>query len=187
MDNPTTFAIQVNDSDTYKFYVINDNGEEVTMIMDRNLGSQVEWISNTDYGCEYAWQSINDKGPITALKELKTRTSTWINIPERVYTYSDDGGGNKYENFTEISRARILRYEEAKNLISIGNGIMPKWLSINLSVENTYDKPYGYWTTGADKSQSGTAYVVYHNNWLTNAPIYYNIENGIRPVITIKK
>ena len=104
----TPVAIKVNATEVYNFYVIDETDNEVTLIMDRNIyasGSttdvNVAWITKSAYvtaggnEADYSDYGNNNKGPRTAVAELKTRTSGWSNIPERTYTYSDDGGGNK--------------------------------------------------------------------------------------------
>ena len=190
-DVGTAFAIKVNKNQTYKFYVIADNGSEVTLIMDRNLGNNVAWINTSDYNeanseegdntaCAYA--ECTDEGPLTALKTLKERTSSWTNIPEMEYIYSDDGGGNAYINLKMIMRARILTYAEVTSS-EIGcttTGGCPYYL-----YENLYNTS-GYWLSSASMVSSRSAWVVqsghiYNDAWL------YTTNRGIRPVITLSK
>ena len=40
----TSFVLKVTENETYNFYVINDAENELTLIMDRNLGFRVAWI-----------------------------------------------------------------------------------------------------------------------------------------------
>lgn len=102
----TPLKIKVNDTKIYDFYVTSDDGNKVTLIMDRNLGNNVEWINETDYiaennkettpfVCEY--KSCNDKGPITALNYLNKETSNWTNIPAiQNYRYDNNLKGTRY-------------------------------------------------------------------------------------------
>ena len=92
----TMFAIRVNDNEIYNFYVIADYGDEVALIMDRNVGPKVAWISVEDYNkvninnylCgEY--DACSYYGPITAVNSLKLNTEMWSNIIRREYTYED--------------------------------------------------------------------------------------------------
>jgi len=82
----TAFAIKVNNEDIYKFYVIADDKNEVILIMDRNIGDEVAWLSKIDYttisGSEtdYDWGGNNNLGPITVLNYLNSQTSNWTNI-----------------------------------------------------------------------------------------------------------
>ena len=105
----TPVAIQVNKTETYKFYVLSDTGSEVTLIMDRNLYSDedlannthnVAWMSADDYvdndSCTY--DACNDQGPLTALTALNERTKEWTNIPViNSYEYTNTEGTYGYQ------------------------------------------------------------------------------------------
>ena len=62
----TPVAIKVNENETYRFYVLKEENNKVTLIMDRNLGDNVAWYAGES--------SDNSHGPVTALNELKERT-----------------------------------------------------------------------------------------------------------------
>ena len=74
-------------------YVLEVNGTEVTGILNRNLGSNVEWISEEDYNNaggnsdtddeDTLIQNFNIFGPITANKALEERTSEWSNVIDK--------------------------------------------------------------------------------------------------------
>ena len=178
--------VKVNKTQNYDFYVIADTGTELTLLMSENLGNNVYWYDD--------YEEDNSKGPKTAVTELALRTSDWTNIPERDYTYSDDGGGGKYTAFTETMRARLLTLEEATSP-SIGcttsSGSCPSWMYINLKdtgsdIDSVGNEKYGYWTSAAYAS----GYLQAHNVYCDGS-IYYNSTNvggiGLRPVITITK
>ena len=115
--------VKVNETENYDFYVISDTETELTLIMNQNLGDNVKWHDTATVSY----------GPLTVVTALKERTSTWTNIEEREYTYSDDGGGNTYTEFIEIMRARMLTYREATTLGCAGtSGSCPRWLYENL-------------------------------------------------------
>ena len=211
--NPGTLvAIQVNASEVYNFYVIDETDNEVTLIMDRNIyeaGSttdiNVAWINAEDYeeanaddntSCDAT--SCNDEGPITALSALKERTSSWTNIPERVYTYSDDGGGNKYENFIDISRARLMTQSEINDFgcdDTPSEGTSCPYMFYRNLVMTGDDNVYGYWLSTANSSNGVSAFALtsygtfagvsgqYVYEYSTTSPYKY----GIRPVITLTK
>ena len=162
----TPVAVEVAPNITYKFYVLNDDTtkNEVTLIMDRNLYSPEElenethnvlWISLEDYIAaggtaeEYGEDGKNNKGPLTALRVLKERTSGWTNIPSYSYTLKndDDGEGGEYtypditgELVTNV-RARLPKFEE---LIKFKNQELSygKWISVNWLKDNLE----GYYT-----------------------------------------
>ena len=188
--NGTEVSVAVNESETYNFYVIDDTGTELTLIMDRNLGDNVAWISSGDYkqantdntSCDYT--ACNDEGPLTAVAALKTRTSGWINIPEREYLYKDND--NTYTSFTETMRARMLTYAESrkKGCQIQGELTCPNYLYINLY--NTGDNgTHGYWL--ADDNALQSSWVVYLKGHIAGFNMVDNVYIGIRPVITISK
>ena len=186
----TPVAIKVNASDVYNFYVIDETDNEVTLIMDRNIGDNIAWASEEDYGCGVAgdYCALNDKGPITAVKTLKARTSSWTNIPEREYIYSDGVAATRYQSFTETMRARMLTHTEANSIMVANNDAMPFWLNVNLYVSGD-ENTYGYWLSSvdADESNSFNAYVVYCHGWLATQTISSNTSYGLRPVIVLSK
>jgi len=188
--------VQVNESENYDFYVVSDTGSELTLIMDRNLGNKIEWISKTDYNDDtnYGTFGNNNKGPITALQELKSLTSTWKNIDPYSYILTNDsdnlGGSYGYtEVLEENVKARLLTYTEANSLgCTSSSGSCPIWLSANLSSMNTAEEPYGYWLSTAYSSSSSWAWLINSSKKLEyNFYLYSNNGNGIRPVIKIKK
>ena len=73
-----------------KFYIYNDDGTNYTMIMDRNLGGNVVWVSETDYvaagGTETDWDNNirNIYGPITANNYLVNQTNGWLGNPRMI-------------------------------------------------------------------------------------------------------
>jgi len=179
----TPVAIKVNETETYNFYVISETDNKVTLIMDRNLGDNVKWYADDD---------DNSHGPITAVAALKERTSGWTNIPEKEYTYSDDGGGNIYTAFTETMRARMLTYTEATTTLGCTtNGSCPSWLYINLKstgsdVDDGGNTRYGYWASATYVSTIDHARIVHSNGSVH----YTNTDSsiaGLRPVIELSK
>ncbi len=94
-ENGTKVKVRVNNKENYDFYVINDDGSELTLIMDRNLGPTVDWITKEDYEAAggTAWDEqygSNNKGPLTVLKQLEDLTKDWTNIEAYSYTLEDD-------------------------------------------------------------------------------------------------
>jgi len=119
----TAFAIKVNEEETYKFYVIADDGEKVTLIMDRNLGDRVAWVSKTDYNDDtnYGTYGNNNKGPTTVLNylnsQINSQTSTWDNIdPIEEYTYDNNLNGTTntygYQKLTITNGVGILTSQD---------------------------------------------------------------------------
>ena len=82
--------VDVGGGQTQNIYVLEIKGDEITGILDRNLGGKVAWISEEDYNSAGGnWDSDSDEvlnqnlyefGPITANKVLEERTSGWSNV-----------------------------------------------------------------------------------------------------------
>lgn len=79
-------SYQVNDKKDYDFYVIDNDEDTLTLIMNKNLVSDVNWHE----------EFINMKGPLTALLTLQEYTQDWLRIPViEDYVYVDYG--KKYD------------------------------------------------------------------------------------------
>ena len=98
--------LKVNNEKSYDFYVIADDGEKVTLIMDRNLGNKVAWVTKGDYTAaggdetDYGTNGNNNLGPITVLNylnsQINSETETWSNIaPIKSYEYINNENGTK--------------------------------------------------------------------------------------------
>ena len=177
--------VEVNEEKSYDFYVIADDGEKVTLIMDRNLGDNVAWYADDD---------DNGHGPTTAVAALKERTSGWANIPKKEYTYSDEGGQSMYPTFTETMRARLITYTEATSE-EIGctgiDGSCPSWMYANLydtgsDKDSTGVYKQGYWTSAAYSPDSYSAWHVDYNSTTYFSSVYAS-GYGLRPVIELTK
>ena len=86
--------VNVNNSQSYDFYVISNTATEMTLIMDRNLGEPTHWISKTDYdnagGTVIEVGGSTDLGPLTSLNYLNSLTVNWSNVPIiSNYTYAN--------------------------------------------------------------------------------------------------
>jgi len=190
--NGTAVTVNVNDTISYRFYVINDDGNELTLIMDRNLGEKVAWITKEDYEAAGGFWNMsygsNDKGPITVLKRLENLTKDWSNIEAYNYEVIDDSANKRYSSLKRTNvRARLLTKTE---LIKLGcnennTNACPQYLSKNLSASDTNEQPKGYWTTTTWKNESSYVFYVSYNGYLYGN----NVMNttGIRPVIKIPK
>ena len=184
-----TVNVKVNDEQTEKFYVLADDGNKVTLILNRNLGNNVAW---------YADASDNSYGPITALTALQDRTSTWTNLPEMtINTFDYDDGREDVslgDNKSFTMYVRLPKYSEISAVKTANGGTMPKWLHINLwgTGDDTKDSngyyKYGYWTSTVASSYSYIAHVVSYSGGLT---VSFSVDSdrdfGVRPVIELSK
>ena len=206
----TPVAVEVAPNLVYKFYVLNDDitKNEVTLIMDRNLGEKVGWASKTDYNddANYGISGNNNKGPITALNYLNSQTKDWGNIPlVEEYTYNNNLNGTTNEygyqkleikngvgklisqdgtTITEIigaSRTRLLTYEEYNTIKTNNLNVAPNWIYGNLSEID------GYWLLTADPSNSSCGRRISCDGSVLIGSVDFDAFDGIRPVITLSK
>ncbi len=159
----TVFAIQVNDSDIYKFYVLYDDGEKVKLIMDKNIINYVNWAA-----------SDNLEGPVDAIYRLQDATSNWTNIPLRNYRIKDDNKEKVYSDIHIKTRAIIPSYTEMIK----EEGNTASWLYTNLN--------NGYWLSSASRTMSFYAWVLKSDGTISPADVSSE-EYGIRPMIILYK
>ena len=179
--------VKVNNEQTEDFYVLADDGNKVTLILNRNLGYNVAWYANA---------RDNSYGSIKALTYLQAQTSTWTNLPEmtiNTFDYDDDReevalGNNK--SFTMY--ARLPKYSEIKAINNSTSLSATPWLYTNL--KNTGGHSYGYWTSTANSYYFVHARYVYYNGFVNSSHddsenYTVNIRDcfGVRPVIELSK
>ena len=177
----TKFAIEVAPEEIKNFYVVSDVGNQVTLIMDRNVDEEtVAWIAQGDYetvgGTAWDdWSDNNTFGPITALNYLESQTSEWTNIAAKEFTLTD----SVYGMLTRANaRARMLTYTEANAIIEYD------WSYGNLGSDNP---PYGYWTSSAYADDVFRAWPVDYEGGIYDDDVYYDGSYGVRPVIELSK
>ena len=206
----TEVSVQVNPTESYNFYVISDTGTKLTLIMDRNIGTQVAWYEDDD---DNSTKELNNLGPITVLNYLNSETSDWTNISAiESYTYNNNLNGNRdaysYQKLVitngigvltsqdssitttlmGTSRARLLTYEEASDLKTANSNTTPTWLYTNLAPFNTTQTPYGYWFLSTEPPYSNGGYRMSFTGWIDDSPnVWVNYDHGARPVIELSK
>lgn len=80
--------VAVTDKKTYRFNVISNDENQMTLIMNKNIIAQADWHL----------ELINLKGPQTSLTDLYKKTANWTNVPViSDYTYEDSGRKNYEE------------------------------------------------------------------------------------------
>ena len=207
--NGTEISVQVNSNVAYSFYVISDTGTELTLIMDRNIGSYIAWYNDGDNNTN---NETNNLGTVSALSYLNNQTSHWTNISAiKNYTYDNNLKGTTYTygyqkfnitngvgnltnkaggvvtNIPGMTRARLLTYDEANNLKNKNSGLLPEYLYTNLVEKQTKEKHKGYWLLTANPAGSASGrYIDYAGN-VSDGYVYYYDIRGVRPVITVLK
>ncbi|MBE6144186.1 MAG: DUF1566 domain-containing protein [Firmicutes bacterium] len=183
--------VKVNDKEEAKtFYVVKDDAttNTLTLIMDRNIGETVAWVTKDDYisaggtEADYGTYGSNNKGPITALNYLESKTSSWTNIPAKTYTLTD----SIYGTITrQNARARMLTEAETFSLDCVEYDVgCPVWLYGNLESSNP---PYAYWLSSASVDYSRYAWGVDYDGTLSDVSVDADNDSGVRPVIEIPK
>ena len=179
----TKFTIQVNDEQTEDFYVLADDRNKVTLIMNKNVGSNVAW---------YESDVNNNDGPIKALTELQSQTNGWTNFPkmtistfektEDAITINENTLSQSFE-----TRARLPKYTEIKYAISAYGNTIPTWLIENLYKTGT-SGVYGYWTSTSESNDARVYGIIYNgSNHYFGAAAPNGTSYGVRPVIEISK
>ena len=143
------------------FYVLEDNGDSVSLIMNENIGSTVEWDESGN----------NADGPVTALAYLEEQTSSWtVEVTLPTGQQIADAVGD-------------TSWTSGGNSISLSNA---PWLYDNLWTSSNTSLPHGYWTSTPDSSYSDFAWSVYYYGGLGSDTVALT-GIGVRPVITVSK
>ena len=186
------------DANTERFYYVSDLDSETAVLIYYSNVTGGEPNNTTTYA--YNSSNVNNKGPVTAVKQLPTITQ-WKNvslkntsrqITNETGTTTTSAGDISTFDYTGYA-ARLLTYQEMKNgcngaMITSG-GVLD---SCNYLIENTHysnsSLTYGYWLETPRSSQSSYAWYVYGqtrnvNIHYTNNASYY----GVRPAIEVLK
>lgn len=87
--NGLEVAVEVKENVTYRFYMISNTEDNMTLIMANNVNNQEDWHN----------ELINMKGPTKALGTLIERTKAWDNVDDITnFTYEDYGLKSFIEN-----------------------------------------------------------------------------------------
>ena len=164
----TSYTCNPGDGVERTFYVLEDNGDSVSLIMNENLGDKVAWITQEDYEAAGGtqWSSNidwNSFGPITANNYLESQTSSWT------------------------VDASLPTYDQIYNVSNSNKLTNTPWLYENKNLSGAFS----YWTSTPDSSVSFIAFGVMYNGNITGDANLGNLDvsqvGGVRPVITISK
>ncbi len=156
----TSYTCNVGDGPR-TFYVLEDNGDSVSLIMNENIGDRVAWNTSGN----------NADGPVTALAYLEEQTSIWT-VEATLPTGQQiaDAVGN-------------TSWTSGSNPISLSSA---PWLYGNLYTSSNKSLPDGYWTSTPHSGLSNHAWRVYYSGHL-NGYFGDSTSTGVRPVITVSK
>ncbi len=154
------YTCELGDNDAKTFFVLETNGDNVSLIMDRNIDSNGK--GTTSGGNTVAWcksGSNNTCAADRALEYLKTSTTGWTKLTE--------------------SQISLPSYDQIYKAAGNKTSGLPTWLYEN--------NVYGYWTSTPHASNSNRAWLVnYHGNLNFNF-VDFDDSYGVRPVITVSK
>ena len=156
----TAYGCRVGDGTIRTFYVLEDNGDSVSLIMNENIGDLVLWNSSGN----------NEEEPVTALAYLESQTSSWtVDVSLPAGQQIADAVGN-------------TSWTSGGDDISLSSA---PWLYDNLDGDDSTNS-YGYWTSTPHSSDSYTAWRVRYDGSLSNNFVD-DLIIGVRPVITVSK
>ena len=158
------YICELGDNDEKTFFVLETNGDNVSLIMDRNIDSNGK---GTTSGNTVAWcksGANNSCAADGALEYLKTSTTGWTKLTE-----------------FQIS---LPSYDQIYKAAGNKTSGLSTWLYGNLNVNNSV--PYAYWTSTPHASSSTYARIVGYGGALFSDRVDYG-SYGVRPVITVSK
>ena len=186
-----------------KWYAFNDEGSStVNLLLDHNTTATVEWVTKEDYiaagGTKTEWGSNgnNNKGPITALKQLESDTSSWNkSINPRLIKASEIAKITNNTTWTATETAYYLHNNTQTEYVGAVGTNKYAWLFDKTYNCTTYgcnvadSSNYGYWTNTASSNESRYAWFVEFLGTLNSGliSVQENYIYGVRPVITISK
>ncbi len=157
-----TYTCELGDGESNTFYVLEENGDNVSLIAEFNLGDAVAWSED---GSNHKDEDVS-KQAVTAKAALKERTSGWTKLDEAQIT---------------LPSAYQLVAATGKNFNGEAFSSLPTWVYGNVNENNIY------WTsTPNEKDGWGIqAFAVSYDGGFGATSVVSSLE--IRPVITISK
>ena len=164
------YKCNVNDTDTFNFYVLSIEDDKVNLIMDRNICNDgtVNYTSTNNY-CRYKWYSAvnNTYGPVTAMQELYAGTKDWNNVPAIELNYTDEANVTAvdmgYTSLVVSNGVGTITGKPINNTTTIGTSLKPLKARLPKQSEVT-----GAGCTGSKGSCP---------TWLTENMTYWNGAN----------
>ena len=127
------YTYDVNDTDTFNFYVLSVEGDKVNLIMDRNVcnDGSITYTSTNNY-CRYKWYSAaanNTYGPVTVMQELYAGTKDWDNVSDMIMNYTDENNGTAtdkgYTSIITSNGVTTITGKPTTNTSTVGTASKP--------------------------------------------------------------
>ena len=197
-------AVSVSETKTgcMKWYVFNDDGKSktVNLLLDHNTTAKVAWVTKEDYiaagGTEAEWGSNgnNNKGPITALKQLKSDTKAWnSSLNARLIEASEVAKITNNTAWTAGDNSYYFHTNSNTEYKGAAGTNKYAWLFDNTYNCTTYGcnvadpSTYAYWTNTAQSGSSDRTLRVDCSGSLYGINVESAYWYGVRPVITVLK
>ena len=205
-DVGVTYTCELGDNDIKTFFILEANGDNVSLIMNANVDSNgkeitssnipeddenVAWITNEDYlavGGVVTNTMKKDNGPCQTGNICVTTEYGPVTAETTLKTRT-----TKWTRLisTQITLPTANQIAEASNFSFNGEGVngnLKPWLIANIELLGTN----GYWTSTSDESdeykiRAFSVYGTYRGGIDSYAYTIINSDYGIRPVITISK
>ena len=182
-----------------KWYSFLDDGSlYIKLILDHNTTAKVAWASKEDYieaggtEAEYGSYGNNSKGPITALKQLKSDIKAWkSSLNPRLIEASEIATITGYPNWN--NNGYYFHDNTQTEYKGAAGTNKYAWLFDNTYKCTTYgcnvadSSNYGYWTNTAYSGDSNYAWFVSNEGSFYNTAVADSDFLGVRPVITVLK
>ena len=131
------------------WYVVGEDIDTVTLLLDHNLGNPIEWISLEDYcvGDTNCNDLDTDKGPITALNYLNTLTTNWTNVePLKFYEYINNRDGTEeelgYQKLSIVNGVSTITHKDGTNTKIIGETKATLYSDIDENISEEWYRAY---------------------------------------------
>ena len=157
------YTCELGDNDEKTFFVLETNGDNVSLIMNKNIDSNGK---GTTSGNTVAWCKSGNNNSCAAdgaLEYLKTSTTGWTKLTE--------------------SQISLPSYDQIYKAAGNKTSGLSTWLYGNLNGSS----PYAYWTSTPYASSSIYAWNVFFDGSLYHNSVHGDDHNGVRPVITVSK
>ena len=158
------YTCELGDNDEKTFFVLETNGDNVSLIMSKNIDSNGK---GTTSGNTVAWCKSGKDNTCAAdgvLEYLKNSTTSWTKLTE--------------------SQISLPSYDQIYKAAGNKTSGLSTWLYGNL---NNSSAPYDYWTSTPFTYNSDYAWIVDYDGGLHTFYVDRDGRSGVRPVITVSK
>ena len=173
------FTCELGDNDAKTFYVLETNGDNVSLIMNANIDSNGKAITPDNIPDDKGLVAWSEDGSnhkdddesaqaITAKAYLSSSTTNWTKLNQ--------------------SQIKLPTYEQVYKATGNKTSELLTWLYDNLNgTTNDVSGVGGYWTASPNNDDTIIAWVVVRSGSIGSDAVSIPINYGIRPVITISK